>query len=110
MAAVSSSRTPGGSSMLSTAERESVGEERGRHQREHEDREGEEGGTRSEGHPAMLNAPAQEAQVPRHDRAIAMGRHALGLERVGGDDWGDEARDQQREEHGRGHREAELLE
>ena len=50
------------------------------------------------------------AQVPRHDRAVGVRGDVIGLQRIGGDHRGDQPRDQQREEHRRRHRQAELLE
>ena len=57
---------------------------------------------------AVFKRPAQHAHIAIHHPAFAMARFAMGLEEIGGDHRGDEARHGKAHQHGHDYRHAEL--
>ena len=87
-----------------------VGQEAGRQQRRGVDRPGEQAEPGKERQVAHLQRPAQEGEVAAHDEAAALVLLGDRPQEVGGHHRRDEARDEQREQHGDGDGQAELLE
>ena len=74
------------------------------------DRDDEEERTARERRTAMRQRPAQRLEIALHHRSIRRTDLVVRLQDIGRHQRGDQARDQQREEHRRGDRQAELLE
>ncbi|CCK16936.1 hypothetical protein BN136_2946 [Cronobacter universalis NCTC 9529] len=74
------------------------------------ERSGQKDDRAAQGGLAVLQAPARRCHVPAHDPAIFFLGNRLGLEQVGCHHWREQARDEQRREHGDHGGPAELLE